>query len=255
MMSETAKRNQPLVHLKAGLQRLARELEPQSIEPQLSLLAGLTNLVNGFSMLSQHEVRDKASQLEQSLLLLVSEIDLAKNQGKWIKSHFNSFDVLGFPHNRLERIHSNILAWLLDPTESHRFAYQFLQRLVGLKSRLRVRENETVSVWVEPQDRGDRPDIIVEGERWRVIIENKVDSLEGKEQTARYVARYIGKKDKVAYFIWIAPSHSRKPEDSTFQTVTYLEIADILKDLANSADENVSAFLCDIIEHIERDIA
>lgn len=221
----------------------------------MALEAGLSNLASQFALIQQEMSRDTTALFERGFLDLVSEIGQAKVSGTWVKTHFNSFEILGFPHNRLERIHSNILAWLLDPTESHGLGKEFLNRLIGLRFRFVVFGNEQISVSVESQDGSDRPDIIVQGDRWRLIIENKVDAPQGEKQTVRYVNRYGKMRDKTPYFLMVNPTNSSKPEDESFKVVTYTEIAAVLESLNTKAAEAASFFIGDFIEHVRRELA
>lgn len=109
---------------------------------------------------------------------------------------FNMFRVLRV--ERTEIRHSNVLAWLLTPGENHGLGATFLRRFL---SRLLL-ENDISGISLTPaqvelMNLGDvevrrewkNIDILVHSQErnWCLLIENKIDSTESKDQLERYV--------------------------------------------------------------------
>lgn len=120
---------------------------------------------------------------------------------------FNLFQTLGLESRELA--HSQVLAWLLQPSESHGFGELFLRRWLmrvvrdaestetKLPSAPEIEAAEWVQINVNTEvamSRENRLDVVVtlrergqQGEPlWVVAIEVKVDSEEGEDQLARY---------------------------------------------------------------------
>ena len=111
-------------------------------------------------------------------------------------SAFNLFSVLRIADAEIR--HSNVLAWLLTPGESHGLGPTFLRRFL---SRL-LMENEQAAVSLSPAsfELLDFSDVEVRREwqnidilahsktdGWALLIENKIHSGEGKGQLLRYL--------------------------------------------------------------------
>jgi Holliday junction resolvase-like predicted endonuclease len=111
---------------------------------------------------------------------------------------FNIFRALKI--ERAEIRHSNMLAWLLDPNESHGLDEVFLRRILSnvlfenrsdiegvTASRIELMELRDIEVRRE----SGHIDILVisRAENLVVLIENKVDSGEGPKQLVGYVSR------------------------------------------------------------------
>jgi PD-(D/E)XK nuclease superfamily protein len=117
-------------------------------------------------------------------------------------SAFNLFSVLRIDHAEIR--HSNVLAWLLTPGESHGLGPTFLRRFL---SRL-LMENDGAAVSLSPAQielmRFSEIEVLREWQNidilahskaggWCLLIENKIHSGEGKGQLVRYLDRV--KKD------------------------------------------------------------
>jgi len=111
-------------------------------------------------------------------------------------AEFNIFNVLNIQQKEIR--HSNTLAWLLNPTESHGLGDRFLKRFL---SRLLI-ENDEVDVSLSPAkvELFDFDDVEVNREwrnidilvrspsqKWTLLIENKIKSKESTGQLKRYI--------------------------------------------------------------------
>lgn len=150
---------------------------------------------------------------------------------------FNVFDVLEV--QRREYIHSNVLAWLLDPAGSHGMRREFLGavcRVAGLPT-----PSDPVRVRREEVGPNSIIDIIVEMRDGVLIIENKVDAAEGERQTERewadFAPRAAGRAFKA---VLLAPQRS-VPGDKRFVAWGYEEIWRLLGNL--NPDARIGPFI------------
>ena len=111
---------------------------------------------------------------------------------------FNIFTVLEIGH--LEKVHSAILAELLNPNGSHGQKDGFLKLFykacnlnydVSIEKRRVVRNEVSVGLVSEDYCEGGRIDLLVEieGEN-SIVIENKIHALDQKNQLVRYRKAY-----------------------------------------------------------------
>jgi hypothetical protein len=97
----------------------------------------------------------------------------------------NIFDIMGVQNK--ETINSKVLAYFLDPNEDHGFGTlffdSFLQVAMGKQDvkwdsielgKFKVFREEITSQAEEDRQKGKRIDIIIKGENWCIIIENKL---------------------------------------------------------------------------------
>ncbi len=118
-----------------------------------------------------------------------------------LQREFNTFDVLRYADYEIR--HSNVLAWLLRPADTHGIGERFLEWFVNHVNERRAAENveplpvtdlgaTNVSVWRER----DYVDITVmfKAERWLIAIENKVGpaSSDHVEQVSGYERKLRG---------------------------------------------------------------
>lgn len=98
-----------------------------------------------------------------------------------LKTKFNIFDVLGV--SRMEIRHSNILAWLLDPNESHEEGGWLLKEMVKLLSVEDIPEDSTGSFGVYREN--EHIDILLVSHFLKrvIAIENKIGAKENKRKT------------------------------------------------------------------------
>ena len=197
--------NQTVAQLDRRLEELGRQLETATRRAQETRLTHFTEALNRLS----GAIRD------------------AKYDGTWRRSHFNIFAVLG--RQRLEETHSNVLAWLLDPCEAHGLGPAFLEALLSKVSNPTVPPNSSgVIVEREKQEGGGRPDIVVHGEGWYLVIENKIDTRERNGQTHRYAQRCGAKPGLSKFFYYLTP-RGDEPDSSEFTSVTYRTIRQVLE--------------------------
>jgi hypothetical protein len=190
--------------------------------------------------------------LRSGFRCLAKKIKTARENGRWHKRHYNLFGVLG--RQRLEETHSNIVAWLLDPDEAHGLGDRFLREFL---SAIGIREplppTGLVAVVREEQQGGDRPDIVVRGEGWLLVVENKIGASEG-DQTARYAARYK-RQARRSYFALLTPDGRPSTYSPDFRSISYRQLRLILNGLCEDIrSEEVRFLIAHLSAHIQKDL-
>jgi hypothetical protein len=99
---------------------------------------------------------------------------------------------------RLERAHTKVLAWFLDPAKEHGFGPTILKALLREVEFEHLESVDFLAVEAEAEkllETGERLDVFVEGvykngiqkqEKWYLVIEAKVDAGEGSDQISGY---------------------------------------------------------------------
>lgn len=211
----------------------------------------LLTLRNTFLNIKKKEENQKFSELKNSLNNLTRNVHYLKSCGGWRKTHFNLFEILGV--QRREEPHSDIIAWLINPEETHGLGNVFLQEFIKKIFNLELPFDSQIKVFRESQKGGDRPDIIVEGNNWLLIIENKIDSSENNSQTLRYANRWrkTGGINKNVFLVYLSPD-GRTPISPDFRPVSYRIIRELLERMQFQGD---SEFLIrNFINHIFIDL-
>jgi len=129
----------------------------------------------------------------------------------------NIFEILRLSHHEIR--HSNFLAWLLDPSQSHNLGDTLLKWFLK-----EVFQDEKVAWIDEFEVDGVRTqdivihrefkhiDLLIEFPDWVVVIENKFGSSEHSNQLARY--RKVAQKNfpnKPKAFVYLTP-HYEEPK-------------------------------------------
>jgi hypothetical protein len=164
------------------------------------------------------------------------------------------FDLLGVSME--ERIHSRMLGWLLNPSESHGLGVTIIRRFLFKAAQLARFQHlaygeaggqlitplhaETFSfsdLVIHPEYRlktARRPDLLLtsKDERWLCLIENKILSDEGDEQTTDYYdgvhKEFPPKEFPNRLFIYLSPKGLR-PKSRQFLPMSYSAVADLLE--------------------------
>ena len=101
--------------------------------------------------------------------------------GRWVTGPSDFLNIIG--RARDENTHSRMLAWLLNPTGRHGLGFGLVKRLVEhctgkpMLAPVAVRR-VAFSQW----RKGREADIVVWGQNFTLVIENKVDAPEGSNQ-------------------------------------------------------------------------
>lgn len=157
--------------------------------------------------------------------------------------------------SKTEIRHSNFLAWLLDPDESHNLRDAFLKRfLLDISIELDLSSNESIEIRREWRN----IDLLVITDNIIVCIENKVESNEHSDQLSRY--KKIVKENfpgKEYRFVYLTPS-KYEASDNEYISYSYEEITSILDRMISLYSRNVTSevlqYLKDYIEILKLEI-
>jgi hypothetical protein len=209
--------------------------------------SGLLRLRDGFATIYEREEVQRVGEFKMAFHGLISAVKEARERGVWRKTYFNLFATLGY--QRIEEAHSNILAWLLNPEEAHGLGDAFLRAFVKRVFNKELPVYFPVKIMRERQEGEDRPDIVVEGNNWWLVIENKIGSTEQKKQTLRYAKRWgvRGKIGENVFFAFLNPS-GWSPESGDFYPVSYRIIRELLESMHFQGDSNF--LIRHFIDHI-----
>ena len=160
------------------------------------------------------------------------------SDGLWLTGPSDFLEIVGLA--RHENTHSRMLEWLLNPTARHGLGCEFVERLVEhctgepVSAPLAVRK-VAFSVW-----RNDREaDLVVWGENFTLVIENKVDASEQPSQCDDLYENF--KNEKAPLFVFLTPD-GRKPHTATtpcsqraFKTLSWPKVRAMLEEVLNKS--------------------
>lgn len=211
---------------------------------------------------------DSVPSAEEFEALFVNNEQLAKIEGHL--SRFNPIRVMRM--ERMEIRHSAILAWLLDPTESHGLDDRFLKAFLGeaLTGQRHLGEPTALDI-----ARADLRDAIVRREwqnidiflhsarnRWGFVVENKYDSRQHEGQLSKYLERVqagLGSEaDTLIVRGVFLTLQDEEPADPRYAPVNYESICRLLPRLiqqgAHLLSAEVQTFLRHYIEILEEEV-
>ncbi|WP_066561107.1 PD-(D/E)XK nuclease family protein [Croceicoccus bisphenolivorans] len=167
---------------------------------------------------------------------------------------------------RMEIRHSAILAWLLDPRESHGLGDRFLRAFLGEAlrgcvelgypnaldiSRADLRDTDVKREW-------ENMDIVLRSATncWAFVIENKYDSQQSEGQLSRYIEKLNLLFDAKSHDLKIRgiflTLYDEEPHDKSYAPIGYETVCDLLTRLLNqnatSLTNEVSIFIRHYIE-------
>jgi hypothetical protein len=171
---------------------------------------------------------------------------------------FNIFDSLGIV--RTEIRHSNFLAWLLDPNESHGQGSLFLNAVLmdllrqsppALRpfSPIQLDGAEMSGVQIRREYRSI--DVLIECDdpRFVIVIENKIDSREHSNQLRRYrktVSELYG--NVPTQFVYLT-REGDEPSDDGWTIYTYRDIHQTLSRVRRANEGNIGADVLTFLDH------
>lgn len=194
--------------------------------------------------------------LKQNLTHLLKDEKLEKINKS--VSGFNPFRVLKLEHYEIR--HSNFLAWLLNPQESHGLGDVFLKNFLE-----KIKENNDTIIPPETINKDNitikrewqNIDILIEGKGFVCVIENKIYSVENGTQLENYEEIIQNEfPDKTAYFIYLTLNKDT-PSDEKYKNITYsgsiLQILEYI--ITNSViEEPVRSFIEQYKDILEYDL-
>ena len=200
-----------------------------------------------------------ASQIEEKLSALLDDQRFQTLDAHYRK--FNIFSALGADHNELR--HSNFLAFLLRPNETHGLGADFLRRFLRLllqKFESHARPVSSLELQLVDLDGAiverekDNIDIFIELPsplKLVVAIENKIRSPVADGQLTRYkeiVRRRYGGWHQI--FVLLTPEgYDTDLYDSAYVACGYAEIVNLLSSYIEGIGQQLSAELTLVLVH------
>ena len=199
------------------------------MESQLSVLA------TEWREVQQREI----DNWERHLKSAKSEYLHLREEGRWVGGPTDYLSVIH--RSRSELDHSALIGWLFDPCMHHGlgpvFLQSFLKQCFG-REFTGLLHNARVELEVTRDD--CRVDIVVWGETFTLIVENKVDAPEAAGQCDAYYKLFSDEPN--ARFVFLTPTGGEPMSASgdaagAFQPLSYAKVAEALEDsLSQTAD-------------------
>lgn len=204
----------------------------------------------------------------QEKLTLLTKLLLDVNDLNKLEEHpFNIFDVLKV--TRTEIRHSNVLAWLFDPYESHGLDNSVLAVLNSYLVKYNL-ISQTDSIDILTMDYSDiiiyrewrNIDILIESKKDKYIlcIENKIDTQDHSEQLNKYYniinEQYDNTYKKI--FMYLTPEGltPNNDENDAWCCFDYKKIVEIIESAlkTSSINEDIYKFIASYCEILRREI-
>ena len=174
---------------------------------------------------------------------------------QWVTGPRDFLDIIG--RARDENTHSHMLEWLLNPTGRHGLVCGLVRRLVQHCSNrpapipLAVRKVK-FSQWRNHRE----ADLVVWGEDFTLVIENKVNAIEEPDQCDDLYANF--KNEKGPRFLFLTPD-GRKPSTATgdakssFRTLSWPELRGMIEEeLRESRPASGATLAVDVVRNYLR---
>lgn len=161
------------------------------------------------------------------------------------KNRFNIFKVLKLDNSEIR--HSNFLAWLLNPEETHNLGYKFIKEFFESYADIDWSKEEFINVETEVlTNKNRRIDILITGKNFLCVIENKYGSCEHDEQCKHYKnfiysnENYKNIPNKYFVFLDIEMPDEKILNEvlKDYYPITYRKIYSILKNIIKNQPDN-----------------
>jgi hypothetical protein len=169
---------------------------------------------------------------------LKAEMDRLRVIGQWDRGPHDLLSIVGL--GSWELAHCAALGWLCDPDGSHGLGAAVPAYLLGLCGG--APEPGPVRVALEETRDDTRADVIVRGTDWTLVIEVKVDAIEGPRQAERL--HHYWQDEPGVHFIFLTRS-GRPPRTAadSLPAWTPLSWADLTRTLVSLCDDIPTAAL------------
>ncbi|MFC4734977.1 PD-(D/E)XK nuclease family protein [Bacillus daqingensis] len=184
-------------------------------------------------------------------------------------SAFNLFEVLGVVNQEIR--HSNVLAWLLDPNESHGMDDFIVRDLVNMviqrihddevdhKKCLHIALVDYTDLVVKREWKNIDILLVSEKEQLVIVIENKIWSQESNHQLNKYeqiVDNHY--RDYMAVYVYLTPFGDSASHSERWVNVDYSTIIKLIEEGTSHRESNLNErsrdFLTQYIEMLRRHI-
>lgn len=196
--------------------------------------------------------------------LLEDMDDIEEKLSKWT-GKTNIFQILKLSKNEIR--HSNFLAFLFAPNETHNlsdeFFKMFLKRYIDSNDDTKAAINYFDALLNSYEDlivyrENKNIDILLVSEKNKIVvcIENKILSSESRGQLnkyQRYIERNYSNYKKI--FVFLTPD-GNEPTNPNWGIITYKDIVEILEQLMqkNSMEKKVYYLIKDYVDILRRDV-
>ncbi len=152
--------------------------------------------------ISARRARAPLTEWNEAMSEMRCQHDRLVSAGRWVTGPLDFLDIIGLA--RHENTHSRMLKWLLTPTARHGLGCGLVRRLVEHCSGGTVPATMAVSRVVFSHWRNDREaDLVVWGQNFTLIIENKVDASEQPDQCDDLYENY--NSETAPLFLFLTP--------------------------------------------------
>ncbi|WP_066681873.1 PD-(D/E)XK nuclease family protein [Caulobacter sp. CCH9-E1] len=176
-------------------------------------------------------------------------------------SRFNPIRVMRM--ERMEIRHSAILAWLLDPAESHGLGDKFLKAFLGEALRGQSGLGAPTAMDIARADMRDaivrrewqNIDIFIHSVRngWGFVVENKYDSSQHEGQLSKYLDRvHAGLGVEAEHLIVrgvFLTLHDEEPADPRYAPINYATVCQLLGRFVRHEDQLLAAEVRTFLGH------
>ena len=168
----------------------------------------------------------------EAIIRLIERIDCLTPITEWVNK-INIFDVLRL--SSVEIRHSNMLAWLIDPNESHGLGGQVLRGIIQYAANEQPSEYSSFTVFRERK----KIDIMAvsDKEKYVVCIENKTGTEEHDNQLDRYkqyIATAYPEYRKI--MLYLSPNKKTSSDPMTWKPMGYEDIWQIVSKAKDNAE-------------------
>jgi hypothetical protein len=238
-----------LSEISFALEQLRNELEVIAREDVANLKQDLSNLETELASIERKEISNSAEALHSLVL------DLEKIERK----EFSFLKTLRIEGNEL--VHSNFLAWLLDPSGNHGLGPLFTEKFLAVAvQKVKNRKIDLsglnffdIVVEREISSETSRLDIRLMDAKGLLhcAIENKILSKEGTKQTRRLYNDFHGICPR-ELFIFLTLTGAEKPDNKNFVPMTYNELRPILTELLDVSVGDTNFLIKNYLNTLER---
>ncbi|MBB4755069.1 PD-(D/E)XK nuclease family protein [Actinoplanes lobatus] len=170
--------------------------------------------------------------------VMKAEHDRLRLQGRWTHGPADLMSICGF--HRKELAHGSALRWLCDPTGSHGLGDRFLVGLIRATGEpLEVSSDTTAETEISRER--SRADLVVYGDRWKLVMELKIDAIESERQCQRLYEDW--RMDRGVRWLFITLS-GRAPVTTTteqaalaWHRLSWSRVLSVLDDAVQAAGE------------------
>ncbi len=200
---------------------------------------------------SMHRTRVLMAAWRGAMSEMRRQHDRLVSDGRWVTGPSDFLAIVA--QARAENTHSRMLQWLLKPTGRHGLGSGLVRRLMEHCTREPAPASLAVRDVAFSQWRNDREaDLVVWGEDFTLVIENKVDATEQPRQCDDLYANF--KNEKAPQFLFLTPDGC-KPSTATtpgarraFKTLSWPEVRTMIETALNeSRPPSAGAVAVDVV--------